>query len=182
MYISSTRNYFELLGIEIWIQDSDFDVVGNIFELYDLLTEFITWDNDRSKITDSAARPIIWVRDANSDGWWNNLAWYDDNFYRLRIARNKALQARDEDLQPDGCIVEEAAAAYGASFECDLCCDTGASAPDERCICTYPDNEPSFEDVVDCNSFNPSHPEGDEPSPEEVAVWNAHLAAGGFTK
>tara|TARA_R100000700_G_scaffold34329_1_gene42374 strand:- start:317 stop:985 length:669 start_codon:yes stop_codon:yes gene_type:complete len=78
-------------------------------------------------------------------------------------------------------IVEEAAAAYGDSFECDICCDTGASAPDERCICTYPDNEPSFEDVVDCNSFNPSHPEGDEPSPEEFDAWDAHLAAGGFS-
>ena len=95
----------------------------------------------------------------------------------------------------------------GASFQCIHCLDTGASAPDERCICTIPEVDPydgsSFEDLADDNSFNPCHPEGDEPSseerhdwnsryrdepqiveptPEEYAVWDAHLAAGGFTK
>ena len=103
----------------------------------------------------SGSTPVIWAR--TDTGWTmvfdGSEDWPTTALFRLVI---EEIQIRED-------------AARDAYFE--------ATGADEG---LQPD-EISFEDVVDCNSFNPSHPEGDEPSPEEFDAWDAHLAAGGFS-
>ena len=170
---------------ELWIQHEDFSVFGTIVEVYHLI-DTLCWPN-------SGSTPVIWAR--TDTGWTmvfdgSTKDWPTTALFRLVIeeiqhredaARDAYFEATgaDEGLQPDDSPTSaDEYYAEGGAFDQDP--NPSAEELEARDEHLAEDTEPSFEDVVDDNSFNPSHPEGDEPSPEEVAVWHAHIDNGGL--